>query len=137
MMIDHHIGEHSLLLGNQGVIKNKITDYFVSLVRPEREYMQLHRDITVQSLTVQPSVVDGVLMYVDSPLVRAVQYGRVLMLDEVDKAPLEVISIIKSLIEDGEMVLADGRRIMHNNTGHHSDVIQIHPNFRMILLTKR
>ena len=31
----------------------------------------------------------------DSPLVRAVREGRVLMVDEADKAPVEVVGILK------------------------------------------
>jgi hypothetical protein len=32
------------------------------------------------------------------------------MIDEADKAPLEVVAILKGLIEDGQLLLADGRR---------------------------
>lgn len=105
------------------------------MLQLEREYLQLHRDITVQSLTVQPSVQNNLLTFIDSPLVKAVQHGRILLLDEADKAPLEVVSIIKSLIEDGEMVLTDGRRIVKHATKPNE--IQIHPNFRMIVLANK
>lgn len=107
----------------------------MQLLQLEREYLQLHRDITVQSLTVQPSVQNNLLTFIDSPLVKAVQNGRILLLDEADKAPLEVVSIIKSLIEDGEMVLTDGRRIVKNATKPNE--ISIHPNFRMIVLANK
>ena len=46
----------------------------------------------------------------DSPLVRAAQLGRALVLDEADKAPLEVVVVLKSLVEDGQLALPDGRR---------------------------
>lgn len=59
--------------------------------------MQLHRDTTVQSLTVQSSVVNGMLKYDDSPLVTSVKEGHVLVIDEGDKAPLHVIAILKSV----------------------------------------
>ncbi|KAG2378887.1 hypothetical protein C9374_008035 [Naegleria lovaniensis] len=112
MLKDHILMDHTLLIGYQGVGKNKITDQFINLMQCEREYMQLHRDITIASLTVVPSVVDGVLKYIDSPLVRAVKYGRILVLDEIDKCNIETVSILKSLIEDGNMVLGDGRTIV-------------------------
>ena len=35
-------------------------------------------------------MVDGRLVWEDSPLVRALEHGRVLVLDEADKCPLEV-----------------------------------------------
>jgi von Willebrand factor A domain-containing protein 8 len=84
--------------------------------------MQLHRDTTVGQLTSSPSLVDGKIVWNDSPLVRAVRYGYALILDEADKAPLETITILKNLIEDGELLLADGRRISRrigstNNSG--------------------
>ena len=39
--------------------------------------------------------------------VRAVRMGYVLVIDEADKAPVEVVTILKSLIEDGEMLAVD------------------------------
>jgi len=51
-----------------------------------------------------------VISYEDSPLIRAIKYGRVLVCDEIDKAPIEVVSSLKGLLEDGEMTLMDGRR---------------------------
>lgn len=68
-------GDHLLLIGNQGVGKNKLADYFLQLLQLPREYIQLHRDSTVQSLTTTPAIRDGVLIFEDSPLVKAVQNG--------------------------------------------------------------
>jgi hypothetical protein len=51
-----------------------------------REYVQLHRDSTVQSLTVVPVLTDGVIRWEDSPLVKAAQNGHVLVMDEVRSA---------------------------------------------------
>ena len=48
------------------------------------------RDSTVQSLTLQPSIQDGVVVWEDSALLKAAKHGRVLVVDEADKAPLEV-----------------------------------------------
>ena len=61
-----------LLMGNQGVGKNKLADKLLMLMHREREYLQLHRDTTVQSLTTAPSLEGGVVQWNDSPLVRAV-----------------------------------------------------------------
>ena len=66
----------------------------------------------MQTLTLQPTVQDGVIRYDDSPLVRAVKNGLVLMVDEADKAPTNVTCILKTLVESGEMHLADGRRVV-------------------------
>ena len=86
-----------LLLGPQGVGKNRVVDHFLQSTRVEREYMQLHRDTTPGSLTITPIVEGGNLMWVDSPLVRAAKCGRTVVIDEADKAPLEVIVVLKSL----------------------------------------
>lgn len=44
--------------------------------------------------------------------VKAVKSGSVLVVDEADKAPTHVTCILKTLVESGEMHLADGRRIV-------------------------
>ncbi|TPX58575.1 hypothetical protein PhCBS80983_g03058 [Powellomyces hirtus] len=139
--VDFVLGEHLLLIGNQGVGKNRLTDRFLELIGRPREYIQLHRDSTVQSLTMQPVVEKGVIMYKDSPLVRAVRKGRVLIVDEADKAPVYITSILKSLAETGEMPLGDGRRIRPppqdaRLIDPERDII-MHPDFRMIVLANR
>ncbi|TPX37183.1 hypothetical protein SmJEL517_g01076 [Synchytrium microbalum] len=140
LALDFGIGEHLLLIGNQGVGKNRLTDRFLELVGRPREYIQLHRDTTVQSLMVQPTVEGGLIVYKDSPLVRAVTKGRVLIIDEADKAPTYITSILKSLAESGEMSLADGRRIRPFIPGVAMDPVKdiiLHPDFRMIVLANR
>ncbi len=107
----------------------------LQLLRVEREYIQLHRDTTVQMLTLFPSVTHGVLTWEDSPLVRAVREGRTLVVDEADKAPLEVVCILKGLAEDKEMILSDGRKIVAQGEGE--NVIPIHKDFRMVVLANR
>ncbi|RNA15401.1 von Willebrand factor A domain-containing 8 [Brachionus plicatilis] len=135
---DFSLGEHLLLIGNQGTGKNKLVDRFLMLTQTPREYLQLHRDTTVHSLTVQPCIKNGVVFYEDSPLVKAIKTGEVLVIDEADKAPLHVTSVLKSLIENGEMILSDGRRIVKNLNGRNSEkYIQMHPDFRMIILANR
>eukprot|EP00972_Heterocapsa_arctica_P050029 7357159-Heterocapsa_arctica.AAC.1 len=49
MLLDWSFGHHLLLIGNQGVGKNKLADRLLGLLRCEREYVQLHRDTTAQS----------------------------------------------------------------------------------------
>jgi hypothetical protein len=43
------------------------------------------------------------------PLFQAVKTGNILVIDEADKAPTNVTCILKSLAENGEMILS-GRR---------------------------
>uniref|UniRef100_A0AAQ5Y816 von Willebrand factor A domain-containing protein 8 n=1 Tax=Amphiprion ocellaris TaxID=80972 RepID=A0AAQ5Y816_AMPOC len=135
MLKDFLLGEHLLLVGNQGVGKNKIVDRFLHLLNRPREYLQLHRDTTVQTLTLQPSVRDGIITYEDSPLVKAVKHGHILVIDEADKAPTNVTCILKTLVESGEMILADGRRII--SAKGRPNAIVMHPDFRMLVLANR
>jgi MoxR-like ATPase len=153
MLKDFLLGEHLLLMGPQGVGKNKLTDHFVKLLQREREYIQLHRDTTVPTLTVNPSLEDGNIVWLDSPLVRAMKHGRVLVIDEFDKAPVEVVCVLKNLLEDGEMLLADGRRFVTSRSALYegardplapsveddseSLVIRIDPGFQVIALANR
>jgi len=116
----------------------------LELLRAEREYIQLHRDTTVASLTLRPVLREGAIQWEDSALVRAARLGRVLMVDEADKAPLEVVCVLKALVEDGELTLGDGRRLLRpsdgaattNSTGG-DHIVWIHEDFRMIVLANR
>ena len=140
LLVDWSLGHHLLLLGEQGVGKNKLADKLLSLLRAEREYVQLHRDTTVASLTLRPVLEAGTMRHEDSGLVRACRLGRVLVVDEADKAPLEVVCVLKALAEDGELVLGDGRRLVAADRNRSpsgpqtTNDIPIHSGFRMIVL---
>src|SRR5690606_21155632 len=65
LLQDILLGFPLLLIGNQGVGKNKIgkdvclliqVDYLLGSLRAEREYVQLHRDTSVYTLTATPSL---------------------------------------------------------------------------------
>ncbi|XP_055616057.1 von Willebrand factor A domain-containing protein 8 [Toxorhynchites rutilus septentrionalis] len=140
LLQDFTLGEHLLLVGNQGVGKNKIADRLLQLMNRPREYIQLHRDTTVQSLTLQASIRDGRIIYEDSPLVKAVTKGHVLVVDEADKAPIHVTCILKTLVENGEMMLSDGRKICPPSktpSSENDKLIYTHLDFRMIVLANR
>jgi len=120
-------------------------DRFLQLLNKPREYLQLHRDTTVQSLTVQPTVRDGIVVYEDSALVKAVKFGHALVIDEADKAPTHVTCVLKALLENGRANLADGRKIVTdpmelNNLSKitkDDEIILMHPEFRMLVLANR
>eukprot|EP00931_Biecheleriopsis_adriatica_P049533 TRINITY_DN28660_c0_g1_i1.p1 TRINITY_DN28660_c0_g1~~TRINITY_DN28660_c0_g1_i1.p1 ORF type:complete len:1540 (+),score=355.44 TRINITY_DN28660_c0_g1_i1:29-4621(+) len=142
MLLDWTLGHHLLLVGNQGVGKNKLTDRLLGLLGCEREYVQLHRDTTVQSLTLAPSLKAGVVVWEDSPLLRAVKEGRCLVVDEADKAPVEVVCVLKALCDDGELSLPDGRTIVAQGSpklaeGAEGRVVEMSSEFRMIVLANR
>ena len=130
--------ETVLIIGAQGVGKNKIVDRLLQLLNREKEYIQLHRDSTISTLTVLPTLIDGKIKFEDSPLVKAVKNGRVLVVDEVDKASPELIFVLKTLAENQDIYLGDGRRIISSGSSNivrknENDIIR-HPHFRLILL---
>jgi MoxR-like ATPase len=145
MLQDLLMGENLLLIGNQGVGKNKLTDKLLQLMRREREYIQLHRDTTVPSLTLTPTLIDGRIVWEDSPLVKAMTNGRILMVDEADKAPTEVVCVLKGLLEDGEILLGDGRRFITSRSSMWvlgadilpANVNRVHEGFKVIALANR
>jgi hypothetical protein len=130
-----------LFLDDIGVGKNMILDRLCQVANFEREYIQLHRDSTVGQITLQPSLVDGKIVWKDSPLLRAVRDGLTLVVDEADKAPTEVLSVLKGLVEDGELLLPDGRRISRRienlSSNSSEDIIPMHPNFTLWVLANR
>ncbi|KAH8982346.1 AAA domain-containing protein [Lactarius hatsudake] len=136
LVIDFELlGEHLVLLGNQGVGKNKIIDRLCQLLQRPREYIQLHRDSTGQQLMFQTTLERGLIRHTDSPLLRAVAHGRVLVVDEADKAPEHVVAIFRSLAGQGELTLSDGRRLAR--AVEREGDLPIHPRFRLILLANR
>ena len=128
LLKDILLNENLLLIGNQGVGKNKLIDRILELMNKEREYIQLHRDTTIQSLTILPTLEEGKIIWYDSPLVRAMMYGRVLMIDEADKAPIEVVCILKGLIADGEILLSDGRRFVSKKSLKYKTIFNTNAN---------
>ncbi|KAH9929971.1 AAA domain-containing protein [Amylocystis lapponica] len=119
------LGEHLVLLGNQSV----------QLLRRPREYIQLHRDTTVSQLMFQTVLEGGVIKYTDSPLLRAIALGRVIIIDEADKAAEHVVAIFRSLAGHGQLTLTDGRRVRRQRE-RDGDIV-VHPSFRLILLANR
>lgn len=83
----------------------------------------------------QTSLENGVMKHSDSPLLRAVQFGRIIIIDEADKAAEHVVAVFRSLAGHGELSLPDGRRVRRQRE-RDSDII-VHPNFRLILLANR
>jgi len=62
-------------------------------------------------------------------------FGRVIIIDEADKAPEHVVAIFRSLAGHGELTLSDGRRV--RRVREQDGDIAVHPNFRLVLLANR
>ena len=89
----------------------------------------------MNQLMFQTVLENGIIKYTDSPLLRAISLGRVIVIDEADKAAEHVVAIFRSLAGHGQLTLADGRRVRQMKE-RESDIV-VHPNFRLILLANR
>lgn len=116
-------------------LKNVLYLISVQLLRRPREYIQLHRDTTVNQLMFQTNLEGGVIRNTDSPLLRAIIFGRLIIVDEADKAAAHVVAVLRSLAGHGQLTLADGRRV-RRQWEREGDVV-VHPNFRLVLLANR
>ena len=112
-----------------------LTFYPPQLLGRPREYIQLHRDTTVNQLMFTTSLEGGVIKQTDSPLLRAIIHGRIIIIDEADKAAEHVCAVFRSLAGQNEMTLADGRRVCAIR--EREEDICVHPNFRLVLLANR
>ena len=78
---------------------------------------------------------------------RAAVHGRVCVLDEADKAPVEVVVLLKALVEDGELLLGDGRTLLGGSALAAArrrgdgvltpDIVPVHDAFRLWVLANR
>ena len=62
-----------------------------------------------------------------------------MVVDEADKAPTYVTAVLRNLLEDGQMVLGDRRRIVSSASSKSikEECIVVHRNFKMIVLANR
>ncbi|CAG5045457.1 unnamed protein product [Parnassius apollo] len=142
LLHDIQRGNHLLLVENRGLENKKIADRLLHHLNRPTEYIQLRRNTTIQSLTVQQNIKNGIIIYEDSPLVKAVKYGYVLVVSEADKASTIVTSSLNTLMANREMALSDGRRMIPKEAMYSSGIksagfLPVHENFRMIVLASR
>ncbi|CAG5045451.1 unnamed protein product [Parnassius apollo] len=141
LLEDIQRGSHLLLVENRGIENKKIADGLLKHLNRPTQYIQLNRNTTIQSLTEQPNDKNRTVINEDSPLFKAVKYGYVLVVDDVDKAPKTVRSSLNNLMENGKMILSDGRRIIPKGFGNSSEeksagFINVHEDFRMIVTAR-
>lgn len=91
--------------------------------------------MTVNQLMFSTTLERGVIKYTDSPLLRAITYGCIILIDEADKALEHVVAIFWSLAGQNEMTLSDGQRVCTMRE-RESDIVA-HPMFHLILLANR
>lgn len=82
----------------------------------------------------------------DGPAVQAAIYGRVLILEGLEKAERNILPILNNLLENREIQLEDGRFLMNPHKYDHLlkthskeeldklNLVRVHPRFRVIAL---
>ena len=82
---------------------------YCELLNRELEYLSLSRDTTESDLKQRREIVNGTIVYCDQPAVNAAVFGRVLVLDGIEKCERNVLPLLNNLLENREMNLEDGR----------------------------
>lgn len=71
----------------------------LSMINAEYEHISIHRDIGETELKQGREIrAGGQLVYVDSPAVRAVKSGRILILEGIEKAERGIMPVSFSLL---------------------------------------
>ncbi|MFH1878021.1 MAG: AAA family ATPase, partial [Candidatus Omnitrophota bacterium] len=122
IMKDLLLKKNVLLVGERGTGKNSIIYELAHRLNQPVEVLSLNEETAVRDLTQRMVLVDGRTEWVPSGVVEAMEYGRWLILDEIDRAPPGVLSVLNNLLQFKEITLPDGRRI------------KAHEDFRVIAL---
>ena len=100
-----------LLVGERGTGKNSIIYELAHRLNQPIEVLSLNEEVTVRDLTQRMVLIDGRTVWVPSSVVEAIEHDRWLILDEIDRAPAGVLSVLNNLLQFKEFTLPDGRRI--------------------------
>lgn len=112
-----------LLSGPTGSGKTTLPRFFASKHHLPYRRVSLNGGTTPEDLIGHYILKDGVTEWVDGILTQAVRKGWILVVDEPNFAPPEVLSVLNSLLDD-ERIL-----VLPQKDG---EVIKPHPNFRLI-----
>lgn len=97
------------LMGTPGSRRRELALAFLELTEREVEFIALSRDTTEADLKQRKEIEKGTAIYHDQSALRAAIYGRVLILEGIEKAERNVLPILNNLLENREMHLEDGR----------------------------
>jgi hypothetical protein len=79
------------ILGAPGPIRRRLAFFLCELLERETEYLAITRDTSEADLKQRAEVVNGSLTFVHQPAVNSSIYGRVLILDGIEKAERNVL----------------------------------------------
>ncbi|THU86917.1 hypothetical protein K435DRAFT_804710 [Dendrothele bispora CBS 962.96] len=140
MLQKYLLGQDVFLLSHPGPYARRLALTLASLLNLEYEYIALHRDVGETELKQGREIRGGGnLFYVDSPAVNAAKYGRLLILEGIEKAERGIMPLLNNLLENREMNLDDGTHIIHPHRyalleSNDEKFIPAHKNFRVIAI---
>ena len=109
MMMQLTLGQDMLLLVDPGPRPRRLVTQLCAMLGREVEYVGISRDTTESDLKQRREIARSSVVYEPAPPLRAALFGRVLILDGVEKAERNVLPLLNNLLENREMALDDGR----------------------------
>ncbi|KIH48581.1 ATPase family protein, partial [Ancylostoma duodenale] len=94
------LGQDVFLMGVPGSLRSDIVLQYLELCNREYEYLAVTRDTTEADIKQRREIRGGTAFYSDLCAVRAALYGRVLVIDGVEKAERNVLPILNNLLEN-------------------------------------
>jgi hypothetical protein len=131
------------LLGMHGPLRRWLALLFCETSGREMEYLALTADTTESDLKQRREILaSGSSVYFDQSAVNAALYGRVLVVEGLEKVERNVMPVLNNLLENREIALEDGRfllpRARYEELSEEqraaSRLVPVHPNFRVIAL---
>lgn len=114
MLQKFQLRQDIFLLGSPGRTRRDLVMQFASILGMAVEYVSLSQDTTDSDLKLRREIRNGTAVFHEQPAVRAALYGRILVLDGVERAERNVLPVLNNLLENREMSLEDGRFLMHS-----------------------
>ena len=134
------LGQDMLLLGCPGPLRRRIVLSYCHIARREVEMLLIHADTSDGDLRERRDLLpSSTIQYSPQPPLLAAQHGRVLLLEDIHKAERNVLPSLNNLLENREMNLDSGRRLVPCSVGGaaaitEGNIIVCHCDFRVVAL---
>lgn len=145
------LGQDIFLLGSHSPLRRWLAFRFCEVLGRECEFLALTPDTSEVDLKSRRELraVDGLqgaleVVWFDQAVVRAALFGRVLVLEGLEKAERNVLPVLNNLLENREMQLEDGRFLVapqrydrlvkEGKDAGQLNLVRVHEDFRVVAL---